>query len=75
MDLGNHKVNLGKNVKGQLELEIYTNNDVETAVQYSNIVVEVVKYLGKEGYFDELLPSVFAIYDKHGQMKRIEDMV
>ena len=75
MDPREYKITVGRNKMGLIELEIRTIVETMTAEEYCTIMKSVIHYLGKEGYFDNELPSSFAIYNKYGQLLRIEDLV
>lgn len=75
MELGEYRASIIKGDDGDFTLEIYTKYDTVTKKQYCGVMKEAVLYLGREGYFDEKLPTRIEIFDKFGQIVRIKDMV
>lgn len=73
MNLRSYQVSLTPNAFGQLMLEIYTKIDEVSKEQYCRIMLEVLNYLGREGFFDNIMPSMLAIYTRNGQIVRIEE--
>lgn len=72
MELGAYQVKLIKYpADKRLLVEVYTKHDELPPQQYCRIMNDVMHYLGAEGYFNETLPSKFAIYNKFGQMVQL----
>jgi hypothetical protein len=74
MNLGNYQINAHEDVFHRITLEIRTKLDTITKEQYVRITMSVLQYMGREGFFDKRLPNQLAIYNKFGQLQRVEDM-
>lgn len=69
MELGTYQVKIIRYpADKRMAVEIYTKYDEFPPQQYCRVMNDVMRYLGAEGYFEETLPSKFAIYNKFGQL-------
>ena len=73
MNLRSYQLTLTPDIFGQSIIEIYTQLDSVSKCQYIQIMNEVLNYLGCEGFFDKIAPSMLAIYTKNGQVVKIEE--
>ena len=73
MSLRSYLVSLEVKAYGKLIVEIHTKFSSINKEEYIRIMMEVLNYLGEEGYFDVIRPSSLAIYDKADQIVNIED--
>jgi len=74
IDLGNYQVGFHKDVNSVITMEVHTKLVNLNRVQYTQIMMSVLHYMGSEGFFEGWLPQQLAIYDKFGQIVPVEKM-
>lgn len=74
IDLGKYQITFHKDTNSIITMEVHTKMNSINRVQYTQIMMSVLHYMGSEGFFDGWLPQQLAIYDKFGQIVPIEKM-
>lgn len=76
MLLGNYLISLSTYpATGKMKLEVHTRLDVISKLEYTKIMRIVMSYMGREGFFDDSLPSELLIHDRAGNVVNIENAI
>ena len=74
IDLGKYQIAFHRDANSIITMEVHTKLESINRMQYTQIMMSVLHYMGSEGFFDGWLPQQLAIYDKFGQIVPIEKM-
>lgn len=74
INLGNYQISFRHDENGIITMEVHTNLESVSKENYAKIMMNVVQYMGDEGFFDGWIPQQLSIYDKFGQIVPVQNL-
>ena len=74
IDLGKYQIAFHRDKNSIITMEVHTKLESINRMQYTQVMKNVLHYMGTEGFFDGWLPQQLEIYDKFGQIVLTEKM-